>query len=139
MSIRIRFTLRKGWIRILVMFGSYVLPHVLNVQITETRKEIERPVPLRNIAYRVDQADLGQTVRVSGEIRETTIDGAHAVMQAIRALNSGVDDAFDLEDGETPAIEALLTDPEFILDVESWFNGKYWIAYSLTFLEVEAP
>jgi hypothetical protein len=121
------------------MFGSYVLPHVLNVQITETRKEIERPVPLRNIAYRVDQADLGQTVRVSGEIRETTIDGAHAVMQAIRALNSGVDDAFDLEDGETPAIEALLTDPEFILDVESWFNGKYWIAYSLTFLEVEAP
>jgi hypothetical protein len=31
-------------------------------------------VPNRNVAYRVDKANLGQNVKVTGEIRASTID-----------------------------------------------------------------
>jgi len=120
----------------MVLFNSYSLPHVLEVQITSARQEIERPIPYRTVAYRADQADLGRTIKLKGEIRATTIEAAHAAIEAIRVLNSEDDATLEMEDGETPNVQAFLIDPEFALNVSDWFDGKYWVAYSLTFLEV---
>ena len=122
----------------MVKFASFTLPHVLETQTTNARQEIERPVPYRTVAYRADQADLGRTIKLKGEIRATTIEAAHAAIEAIRALNNETDGSLQMEDGETPDVQAFLIDPEFVMDVEAWFAGKYWVAYSLTFLEVPA-
>jgi hypothetical protein len=124
----------------MVTFGSYALPHVLDVQVTKARQKIERPVPYRNIAYRVDQADLGQTVRLNGEIRADTLDDVHSAIEQIRTLNDGTGRSLDLEDGETAAFDVLLTDPEYDFQVGYWSNtGRCYIPYSLTFLQVDLP
>jgi hypothetical protein len=124
----------------MVKFGSYALPHVLGAQVTKTRQEIERPVPYRSIAYRVDQADLGQTVKISGEIRAVSISDVHSAIEQIRSLNDGTARTFDLEDGETAPSSAQLTDPEYELSVGNWFNtGPCYVPYSVTFLEVDLP
>jgi hypothetical protein len=123
----------------MVKFGSYALPHVLDIQVTKSRQEIERPVPYRSIAYRVDQADLGQTVRLTGEIRADTLDDVHSAIEQIRTLNDGTGRSLDLEDGETAPFDALLTDPEYDLQVGDWSNtGRCYVPYSVTLLEVTA-
>jgi hypothetical protein len=124
----------------LVKFGAYVLPHVLDVQVTKSRQEIERTVPFRNVADRVDGADLGQTARVTGEIRADTLDDAHSAIEQIRALNDGVGRSLDLDDGETAPFDAMLTDPEYEWSVDDWFNtGRCYLPYTLTFLQVDLP
>ena len=121
-------------------FGSYALPHVLDVQVTKSRQEIERTVPYRNVADRVDGADLGQTARVTGEIRADTLDDVHSAIEQIRALNDGIGRSLDLEDGETVPFDAMLTDPEYEWSVGDWFNtGRCYIPYALTFLQVTLP
>jgi hypothetical protein len=120
----------------MVKFASYTLPHVLETQTTNARQEIDRPIPYRTVAYRADQADLGKTIKLKGEIRAITIEAAHAAIEAIRALNNETDGSLDMEDGKTSPIQALLIDPEFEMNIKAWFTGKYWVAYSLTFLEV---
>lgn len=129
----------------MVVFGSLTFPHVLNVQVTSSREEIERPVPMRTIAYRVDKADLGRTLKVDGEIREINADTVRAAIDAIRALADGVSRLLDLEDG-TATFDVLLTDPEYELNGEGWFEsvmfsvtGKFIVPYSVTLLEVTAP
>jgi hypothetical protein len=129
----------------MVTFGGVSLPHVLNIQITSAHEEIERPVPMRTIAYRVDKAELGRTVKVDGEIRETNTDTVRTTIDAIRALVDGASRLLDLEDGTT-TFDALLADPEYTLDVEGWLessmfsvDGKFYIPYSLNLLEVAAP
>ncbi len=124
----------------MVKFGSYSLPHVLDVQVTKARQEKERPVPYRSIAYRIDQADLGQTVRLTGEIRANSLDDVHSAIEQIRVLNDGTGRSLDLEDGETAPFDALLTDPEYDLQVGDWSNtGRCYVPYSVTLLEVTAP
>ena len=123
----------------MVFFGTLQLAHVLEAQIQTSRQEIERPIPYRNIAYRTDHATMGRSLRISGEIREDTISDAALKIEMIRRLNDGSARLVDLEDGETPAFNALLADPEYELAVEDWFTDDYRVAYSLTFLEVEAP
>lgn len=123
-------------------FGGVTLPHVQNIQITSAHEEIERPVPMRTIPYRVDKAELGRTVRIDGEIRETNTDTMRTTIDAIRALADGTSRLLDLEDGAT-AFDALLTDPEYTLDVEGWFEttmfsvtGEFYVPFSVTLLEV---
>jgi len=126
-------------------FGGVTFPHVLNIQITSAHEEIERPVPMRTIAYRVDKAELGRTVRIDGEIRETNIDTVRITIDEIRALVDGASRLLDLEDG-TIAFDALLADPEYTLDVEGWLennmfsvNGRFYVPYTVSLLEVAAP
>ena len=118
-----------------MVFGTHVLPHVLQVQAVKARSTIERDVPYRSVAYRVDDRDLGHTFTVSGEIRETAIDEAYLQIERIRRLNDGVARTLDLEDGSTPAMEAVLTDPVYGIDAAEWFSGKYHVLYSVTLLE----
>jgi hypothetical protein len=129
----------------MVTFGGITFPHVLNIQITNAHEEIERPVPMRTIAYRVDKAELGRTVRIDGEIRETDTDTVRTTIDAIRALVDGVSRLLDLEDGTT-VFDALLTDPEYTLDAEGWLenarfsaDGKFYVPYSISLLEITAP
>ena len=129
----------------MVTFGGVALPHVLNIQITSAHAEIERLVPMRTIAYHVDKADLGRTVRIDGEIRETDTDTIRAAIDALRALVDGIERSLDLEDGTT-AFDALLTDPEYTLDVEGWLengmfsvDGRFYVPYTVSLLEVTTP
>jgi hypothetical protein len=129
----------------MVTFGGVSLPHVLNIQITSAHEEIERPVPMRTIAYRIDKAELGRTVKLDGEIRETDTDTVRTTIDEIRALVDGASRLLDLEDGTT-TFDALLADPEYTLDVEGWLesnmfsvSGKFYVPYSLSLLEVTAP
>ena len=114
-----------------------ILPNVLTIQIQTTRETIERVVLYRNISYRVDRAPLGRAVKVTGEIRESSIENGHMRVTQLRRLNDGVARTLDLEDDETPTFNAKLTDPEYELAVGDWFNtGRCYVPYSMTFLEV---
>lgn len=84
----------------MVRFGNYSLPHILDAQIQKSRIEIERSVPSRGVAYRVDQATRGQTIKVSGEIRADTISEAAFGIEHLRRLADDTERLFDFEDGE---------------------------------------
>jgi hypothetical protein len=136
------FVLSKGWIEVsgMVRFGDFTFPHVLGVQITNTHEEIERTVPGRTVAYRVDKAELGRTIKLTGEIGETDTDIVRSTIDEIRAFVDGAARSLDLEDGTTP-FNALLADPEYTL--EEWYEntrfsavGRFYVPYTLTFLEV---
>jgi hypothetical protein len=116
----------------MVRFGNFILPHVLQIDIALSRSEIERDVPKRQIAYRIDHADLGQEVRVSGEIRETTISEVFHVIERIRRFCDGTARELDIQDATTPPFNALLADPEFEFNVELW--GR--VPYTVTLLQV---
>jgi hypothetical protein len=95
---------------------------------------------MADVAYRADRAELGRTLRLSGEIRETDADTVRLKIDEIRALVDGIARSLDLEDGTTP-FNALLADPEYTF--EEWYenarfsaNGKFYVPYTLTFLEV---
>lgn len=114
-----------------------ILPNVLTIQIQTTREEIERAVPYRNIAYRVDHATLGRTLRISGEIREVSLSNLYMRIEQLRRLNDGVARSLDLEDGTTSTFDAKLVDPEYTLGVsDHWFEGKYHAPYMVSLLEV---
>jgi len=133
---------------------TYTLPHVLEIQITSAHEEIERPVPMRTIAYRVDKAELGRTVRVSGEIRETNLDDLREAIDELRSLCGLIrswgtatypEMQLDLEDG-TGTFWVYVADPEYELAVEGILldaifsaTGKFYVPYTLSLLEVEAP
>ena len=127
----------------MVKFGTMILPHVLSVPIMRAWEEIEHEIPDRDVPSVTASANLGRSVMVSGEIREETIDAAKAKIDEIRALCDGVARILDLEDGETPTFSALLTDPEYDLEVGKWFSnplypltGKFHIPYAVSLLEV---
>ena len=120
----------------MVLFGTFALPHVLTLRLAKERQQLERTIPQRRVAYRVDQATLGQRVELIGEIRESTISDAALKIEILRRLNDGVARTLDLQDGTTPTFNALLTDPEYSILTGRWFSGKYRVPYSLTFLEV---
>ena len=129
----------------MVKFGSFNFPHVLDIQMTSAHEEIERVIPMADVSYRADRAELGRTVRLTGEIRETDTDTVRTAIDAIRALIDGASRLLDLEDGTT-AFDALLADPEYTLDVEGWLensmfsvNGRFYVPYSVSLLEVTAP
>ena len=83
------------------------------------------------------QGTLGQTVRISGEIREASLSDVYTRIEQLRRLNDGVARTLDLEDDLTPTFNAKLTDPEYELAVGDWFNtGRCYVPYSMTFLEV---
>jgi hypothetical protein len=126
-------------------FGGITFPHVLNIQITSAHEEIERPVPMRTIAYRANKAELGRTIKLDGEIRETNTDTVRVAIDVLRALVDGIERSLDLEDGTT-AFDALLTDPEYTLNVEGWLenhkfsvDGRFYVPYAVSLLEVTAP
>ena len=121
----------------MVVFGSFVLPHVLEVQIKKARVEIEHFMPYRNVAYRRDQTTLGQTAIVSGEIRESNISTVFTRIEQLRRINDGVTRVLDLEDGETVPFNAKMIDPGYVLSVGDWFNtGRSYVPYNVTLLEV---
>jgi hypothetical protein len=119
-----------------VIFGTFVLPHVLEVQVKKARVEIEHFMPHRNVAYRRDQTTLGQTAIVSGEIRDPAISNVFARIEQLRHLNDGVTRLLDLEDGETVPFNAKLVDPSYALDVADWVTNDYRVPYWVTLLEV---
>jgi hypothetical protein len=132
---------------------TYTLPHVLEIQITSAHEEIERPVPMRTIPYRADKAELGRTVRISGEIRETNLDDLREAIDELRSLcgyertwgtATALDLSLDLEDG-TAAFAVVAADPEYELAVGEFnltsiysVTGKFYVPYTLSLLEVEA-
>ena len=121
----------------MVTFWNLILPHVLDIQVTKTRLTLERDVPYRTVAYRSDDRDLGQTILIRGEIRESNIVMAASKMSTIETLNDGVVRSLDLADGTTPVMNAMLVDPHFTLQVGYWFNeSRCYVPYSVTFLEV---
>lgn len=120
-------------------FGTYKLPTVLQAEIQTSRIEIERNVPYRTVAYRSDQTTHGRTFTLSGEIRCTTISEAALRIEFLRRLADDTTRVLDLEDGTTPAFNAIMISPSYTLGVENWFGGKYHVPYQLTFLEVAPP
>jgi hypothetical protein len=126
----------------MVLFGTFTFPHVLEIQVTEAHEEIETVIPYANVSYRADRADLGRTFKLSGEIRETDTDAVRVKIDEIRALINGVAQTVDLEDG-TATFNAILTDPEYSLDVDDWLenthfsaDGKFYVPYTISLLEV---
>jgi hypothetical protein len=126
----------------MVTFGGFAFPHVLDIQMTSAHEEIDRVIPMANVSYRADRAELGRTVKLAGEIRETNMDTVRAAIDAIRALVDGIVRSLDLEDG-TAAFNALLADPEYELavgeinlDAIYSVTGKFYVPYSATLLEV---
>jgi hypothetical protein len=119
-----------------VMFGSLELQHVQEAQIKKARVEIERFMPHRNVAYRRDRTALGQTVNVSGEIRESTITMASLRIDQLRRFNDGETRIFDLQDGETTPFNAKLVDPTYVFLPEYWRRNSYRVPYSVILLEV---
>lgn len=79
----------------------------------------------------MDKANLGQTVKVTGEIRASTIDSAYNQIEQIRALNDGAARVFDLEDVTTPPFNAKLVDPEYEITVAQWTSSKYHVPSGL--------
>lgn len=112
-------------------------PHVLKVQTQHQRLEIDRLLPYRDVAYRGDRADLGLTVTLTAEIRESTRSNAALKIEMIRRLNDGVARVLDLQDGETLQINAKLLDPQYELNTQTWFEGERQVPYSVRFLQVE--
>jgi len=126
----------------MVTFDGFTFPHVLDIQMTSAHEEIDRVIPMANVSYRADRAELGRTVKLTGEIRETNMDTVRAAIDAIRALVDGIVRSLDLEDGTTP-FNALLADPEYELavgeinlDAIYSVTGKFYVPYSATLLEV---
>ena len=133
---------------------TYTLPHVLNIQIVSAHEETERAVPGRTIPYRADKAQLGRTLRISGEIRETNLDDLRDAIDEIRNLSGLVrawgiatypEMTVDLEDG-TATFTVVAADPEYELAVGefnlAWLysvSGKFYVPYSLSLLEADAP
>jgi hypothetical protein len=134
----------------LVTVGAYSLPHVLGIQLQQSRQEIDRAIPGATVGYRRDQAKLGRALEVSGEIRETRAATVHTRVDEIRAL---CDDTIH-EDG-TAAFNAQALSPRFSFEVEKYrtdsamiwgtfkwgqfqwgAGGKYHVPYSVTLLEV---
>ncbi len=120
----------------MVLFGPVSFPHVLNIQNEKARVELSRIIPTRNVDYRVDASNLGRTVRVTGEIRDTTISGAAWTLETLRRLRDGVTRSLNFEDGTTPAFNAKMGNLQSSIKVENWFSGKYFIQYSVDLLEV---
>jgi len=120
---------------------TYTLPHVLNIQIVSAHEETERAVP-------------GRTLRISGEIRETNLDDLRDAIDEIRNLSGLVrawgiatypEMTVDLEDG-TATFTVVAADPEYELAVGefnlAWLysvSGKFYVPYSLSLLEADAP
>jgi hypothetical protein len=120
----------------MVRFGNYTLPHVLQAQLQKSRIEIERSIPGRNIAYHSDQTTKGRTVKISGEIRASSINEARFWIELLRRFADDTARSLDLEDGQTPAFNAKLVDPSYTLDVTQWVTNEYCVPYSATLLEV---
>jgi len=118
----------------MVKFGQQQLEHVLSVQTEKARMQIEYFIPGSTLAYRSDSTSLGESELIVGEIRETIISVAAAKMEMLRRLCDGTARILDFEDGSA-SFNALLSDPEFELDVEDWFAGKYQVAYRIRFLK----
>jgi len=125
----------------MVTFGGTALPNVLTIQMTDAHKEVEKAVPNRSIAHRMNEAELGRTIQVSGEIRETTIDAVASDIETIRSLNDGTARTLDLQDG-TATFYALLTDPAYTLSTDGWYEaalfsnaGRFTVPYTVTFLQ----
>jgi hypothetical protein len=116
-------------------FGSLTLEHVLKAPIESVWEELEHPAPYRAIAYRREKWSLGRTVKVDGEIRETTRDDATSKLRGLRAFSDGQVRLLDFEYVET-SLHAMLGDITWSINVENgWFEGEYIIAYTATFLE----
>jgi hypothetical protein len=117
-------------------FGTYKLPTVLQAEIQASRVEIERNVPYRAVAYRSDQTTHGRTLTLSGEIRYTTISETALRIELLRRLADDTTRVLDLEDGTTPAFNAIMISPSYTVGAGDWFPGKYHVPYSVSFLEV---
>jgi hypothetical protein len=120
-------------------FGSLTLEHVQSAPITRTWQEVEKTAPYREVAYRREQYDLGRSVTVTGEIRETTKDAAVSKKTALRALSDGTVRLLNFEDDSGTTLYALLGDLTWRIKTESWFTGKYHVEYDAAFLECESP
>ncbi len=119
----------------MVLFGPFSFPHVLTVQNERARVELTRIIPTRKVDYRVDASDLGRTVRVVGEIRDTTISGAAWTLETLRRLRDGVTRTLNLEDGTSPTFTAKMGNLQSSVNVDHWSTGKYFIAYTVDLLE----
>jgi hypothetical protein len=121
----------------MVRFGNYVLPHAQVSQIEQSRLQIQRSVPDRNVAYHADQTTKARTVKLDGEIRASTITEALFSIELLRRLADDTTRLFDMEDGVTPTFNTKLVDPSYTFDVNEWApDDHYWVPYSVTLLEV---
>ncbi len=119
----------------MVLFGPILFDHVLTVTVENSRLEGDRAMPMRDVDYRVDRADLGRQTKIIGEIRATTITDAAMELQKLRRLRDGIARTLDLQDGVTTAFSAKMGSLQSSINVENWFTGKYWIQYSVELLE----
>ena len=122
----------------MVLYGTFSLPHPLSVEVTKERVQFERPIPGRDVAYRVDWATWGRTVRVRGEVREATVSDAALRLEFLRRLNDGLSRSLDLGGGGA-TINAQLVDPEYSLLVGFWVDGSYRVPYTVPRILVGCP
>ena len=113
----------------MVSFGSYEFPHVLNVQIQDSRIIQDRLIPSAKIGYRADETAGGRTITVAGQIR----DDADYVLriEEMRVRADNVARALDLEDGSA-TINAKLGPVVATWTVEEGVDRPF---YELTFFE----
>ena len=103
----------------MVQFGSLILPTVLDINIAKEHIQVERQMPGRKVAYRIDQSDMGHTVIIKGEIRSTNIADVYTRIEQIRRMNDGVARTLDLQDGTTAAFNAKMGNLQSSINVES--------------------
>jgi hypothetical protein len=119
----------------MVLFGPLSFQHVLTIQLEKRQVELDRVIPIRDYDYRIIQADQGRAVKVAGEIRSTVVETALMELQKLRRFRDGVARSLDLQDGTTGAFTAKMGNLQSSISVESWFPGKYHIAYAVDLLE----
>ena len=119
----------------MVQFGSLILPTVLDINMAKEHIQVERQMPGRKVAYRIDQSDMGHTVIIKGEIRSTDIADVYTRIEQIRRMNDGIARTLNLQDGNTAAMTAKLVNPEYTFRVGDWFADRFYIPYTVTFLE----
>jgi hypothetical protein len=120
----------------MVRFGNYVLPNAQVSQIDQSRVQIERVVPSRNVGYHSDQTTKARTITFNGEIRTATITEAYFWIELLRRLADDTARLFDMEDGTTPTFNVKLVDPSYGFDVNLWIPNDYRVPYSVKLLEV---
>jgi len=116
----------------MVKFGTFTLPHVLEISRKVEKIFIEKPIPGQSKARRVRSGGRGYIIDVKGEVRWTT--AAPTEHTTLISLCDGVARTLDLEDGSS-TFSALLSEVSLARSVES----PHIIAYTAVFEEQNNP
>ena len=120
----------------MVLFGSYALPYVQEVQLQTAWAAVEKTIPFATVAWRRVTNNLGRTVVVVGYIKSTvSVADFLSQVNTMRGYVDGTKRLLDLQDGTTPTFNAIMTNPQFTYSAGDIFAVELWAGYQVTFLE----